>query len=48
VNKSNINAVINRQSSLAHQAKYYLPIVNKIFEHLKQNIRPLSASQAQP
>jgi ribose transport system substrate-binding protein len=48
VNKSNINAVIKRQSSLANQAKYYTPIVNNIFKHLKQNIKPLSASQAQP
>jgi ribose transport system substrate-binding protein len=48
VNKSNIDAVIKRQSSLANQAAYYLPVVNKIFANLKANVKPLSASQAQP
>jgi len=45
VNKSNIAAVIKRQSSAANQAKAYLPAVNKIFANLKANIKPLSASQ---
>jgi ABC-type sugar transport system substrate-binding protein len=45
VNSANINQVIARQSSLANQAKAYLPIMNKLFAHLKQNIKPLKASQ---
>lgn len=48
VNSKNIDAVIKRQSSLANQASFYLPIVNKIFANLKANVKPLSASQAQP
>jgi ABC-type sugar transport system substrate-binding protein len=48
VTKSNIDAVIKRQSSLANQASFYTPIVNKIFANLKANVKPLSASQVQP
>jgi ABC-type sugar transport system substrate-binding protein len=45
VNSKNIDQVIARQSSLANQAKAYLPLMNKLFAHLKQNIKPLKASQ---
>lgn len=45
VTSKNINQVIARQSSLANQAKAYLPLMNKLFAHLKQNIKPLKASQ---
>ncbi len=45
VTPANIDQVIARQSSLANQAKAYLPTVNKIFAHLKANIKPLKASQ---
>lgn len=45
VTSANVDQVIARQSSLANQAKAYLPLVNRIFAHLKANIKPLIASQ---
>lgn len=45
VTPANIDAVIKRQSSLANQAKAYLPAMNKLFANLKARIKPLKASQ---